>query len=117
MWTNNNVLRVGLTGNISFSFHEKLANIKEFVQKHNALQFVIFEFADLHNIDSGGAKHLISIADELTEAGLKVVFHSMKDYQQNIISANTFGEKLLILRLLSTKLKIYWKNLRNSLAK
>ncbi|HRG63412.1 MAG TPA: bifunctional SulP family inorganic anion transporter/carbonic anhydrase [Burkholderiales bacterium] len=93
LWTNNNVLRVGLAGNISFLSYEKLANIKEFVQNHKALQFVVFEFADLHNIDSGGAKHLISIADELTEAGLKVVFHSMKDYQQNIIIANTFGEK------------------------
>jgi carbonic anhydrase len=93
LWTNNNVLRVGLNGNISFLSYEKLATIQEFAQKQIGLQFVVFEFADLQNIDSGGAKHLINIADELTEAGLKVVFHSMKDYQQNIIIANTFGEK------------------------
>lgn len=105
LWTNNNVLRVGLTGNISFLSYEKLANIKEFVQEHKALQFVIFEFADLHNIDSGGAKHLISIADELTEAGLKVVFHSMKDYQQNIISANTFGEKNYYITITEHQIK------------
>ncbi len=105
LWTNNNVLRVGLTGNISFLSYEKLANIKEFVQTHQALQFVIFEFADLHNIDSGGAKHLIGIADELTEAGLKVVFHSMKDYQQSIISANTFGEKNYYITITEHQIK------------
>ena len=105
LWTNNNVLRVGLNGNISFLSYEKLATIQEFAQSQKGLQFVVFEFADLHNIDSGGAKHLISIADELTEAGLKVIFHSMKDYQQNIISANTFGEKNYYITITEHQIK------------
>ena len=89
LWTNKNVLRVSLTGNITFWSYDKLSQIKTFAATHPELQFVIFEFDKLHNIDVTGAKHLINIAREFGDLNIKCIFHGLTDEQQDIIQTNT----------------------------
>ncbi len=90
LWTNNNVLRVGLAGSITFMSYEKLAKIKDYALSEKGIRFVIFEFGMLQNIDSSGAKHLISIAQDLLDSSVKSIFHGMSDEQHKTITINTF---------------------------
>lgn len=90
LWTNNNVLRVGLAGSITFMSYEKLAKIKDYALSEKGIRFVIFEFGMLQNIDSSGAKHLISIAQDLLDSSVKSIFHGMSDEQHKTITTNTF---------------------------
>lgn len=90
LWTNNNVLRVGLAGSITFMSYEKLAKIKDYALSEKGIRFVIFEFGMLQNIDSSGAKHLISIAQDLQDSSVKSIFHGMSDEQHKTITINTF---------------------------
>lgn len=85
LWANKNVLRVSLTGNITFWSYDKLFKIEEFAAAHKGLRFVIFEFAKLQNIDNTGATHLIKIAKEMDSLNIKVIFHGLNDEQQNRI--------------------------------
>ena len=91
LWTNNNVLRVGLAGNITFMAYERLAKVKDFALTQAGLQFVIFEFAELQNIDSSGAKHLISIAQDLVDQEVKVILHGVNDEQQQVIDDSNYA--------------------------
>ncbi len=88
VWTNNNVVRMGLNGALSFLSYEKLLQLKEYALSQEQAHFVIFEFGQLQNVDTSGAKHLVSIAQELSDAGRQVIFHGMKDFQQAIINGN-----------------------------
>ncbi len=105
LWTNNNVLRVGLTGNISFLAYEKLATIKDYALSEKNIHFVIFEFAHLHNIDSNGAKHLIGIAQDLLDVNIKPIFHGMSNEQQSIISASTFENQPYMVTVTEYQIK------------
>lgn len=105
LWTNNNVLRVGLAGNISFLAYEKLATIKDYALSEKNIHFVIFEFSQLQNIDGNGAKHLIGIAQDLLEANIKPIFHGMSDEQQDIISANTLEEQPYMVTVTEYQIK------------
>lgn len=90
LWTNNNVLRVGLTGNLTFMSYERLEQIRDYAASEKDIHFVVFEFSMLHNLDSSGAKHLISIAEELNEMNITTIFHGAKDEQVEVLKANTF---------------------------
>ncbi len=92
LWTNQNVLRVGLNGNISILAYDDLTKIKDYALAQDHLEFVIFEFADLHKIDTSGAKHLIAVAKELKDEGIKVIFHSMNDEHKTTIEQNAHSE-------------------------
>jgi carbonic anhydrase len=74
-WTNNNVLRVSLTGNLTFMSFE---------------HFVIFEFALLQNLDSSGAKYLIDTTNELHKHKITSILHSPNSEHVKVIKANTF---------------------------
>ena len=89
LWTNKNVIRVGLKGNISILAYDDLNKIKEYALSQAHLQFVIFEFAETHRIDASGAKHLIAIAKELSDEEIQVVFHGLNDEQNAVIQQNT----------------------------
>lgn len=93
IWTNNNVLRVGLSGNITFLSQERLAKVKELVGKESDIHFVVFEFTMLQAMDSSGAKILINIANDLREMNIKTIFHGASDDIVKIIKANTFTTK------------------------
>ena len=88
LWTNNNVLRAGLAGNLTFMSYERLAKIKNIALKQDGLRFIIFEFADLQNIDANGANHLISIAQEILDGGINVIFHGVNDDHHKVIADN-----------------------------
>ncbi len=88
LWTNKNVLRVSLTGSITFWSYDKLLKIEEFAIAHKDLKFVIFEFDRLHNIDTTGATQLIKIAQKLNSFNIKVIFHKLNDKQQQAIGKN-----------------------------
>lgn len=90
LWTNNNVLRVGLAGSLTFLSYEKLARIKDYALNEKDIHFVVFEFAMLQNLDSSGAKHLISVAQDLLDLNIKPIFHGPSDEHIAIIQANTF---------------------------
>ncbi len=89
-WTNNNVLRVGLTGNLSFMSFDELAEIKKVAINDRNVHFVIFEFAALQNLDSSAAKFLIDITNELKKHKVSSIFHSPNSEQLKVIKANTF---------------------------
>lgn len=105
LWTNNNVLRVGLAGSITFMSYEKLAKIKDYALSEKGIHFVIFEFAMLQNIDSSGAKHLISIAQDLLDSNIKSIFHGMSDEQYATISANTFESQPYVTTIAEHQIK------------
>jgi len=85
LWTNKNVLRAGLTGNISILAYDDLNRIKEYTLNQGSIRFVIFEFTAVHKIDASGAKHLINIAKELADENRKTIFHAMTGEQYNLI--------------------------------
>lgn len=91
-WTNNNVLRVGLTGNLTFMSFDELAEIKKIAVTDKNVHFVIFEFTSLQNLDSTGAKSLIDITDELKKHNVSSIFHSPNSEHLKVIKANTFDE-------------------------
>lgn len=105
LWTNNNVLRVGLTGNLTFLSYEKLAKIKDYALADKSTHFVVFEFADLQNIDTSGVKHLLGVTSDLHEFNVRVIFHGMDDEQQDFIQNNTFGEKLYEITITEDQIK------------
>lgn len=90
LWTNNNVLRVGLAGSLTFLSYDKLVKIKDYALRENGIHFVVFEFGMLQNLDGSGAKHLISIAQDLAGFGIKSIFHGAGDEHLSIIKSNTF---------------------------
>lgn len=92
LWTNQNVLRVGLNGNISILAYDDLTKIKNYALSQDHLQFVIFEFGELQRIDVSGAKHLITIAKELGDKEIRVIFHGMSYEQQALIEQNVYME-------------------------
>lgn len=107
LWANKNVLRVSLTGNITFWSYEKLFKIEEFAVAHAGLKFVIFEFARLQNIDSTGASHLIKIAKELNNLNIKVIFHGLNDVQQNVIetTSNSDNNRPYLITITENEIK------------
>jgi carbonic anhydrase len=105
LWTNNNVLRVGLVGTISFMSYDKLVQIKEQALNNSSLHFVIFEFGQLQNLDASGAKHLLTISQELHELGLQVIFHAMKDHQSDVVLANADDNKSFTITITEYQIK------------
>ena len=89
LWTNNNVLRVSLSGTISFFSYEKLAKIQDYALSKSHIHFVIFEFNDVQNMDASGAKHLINVAQELANSRVEVIFHGMRDEVSHTILSST----------------------------
>ncbi|MEN9946729.1 MAG: hypothetical protein RLZZ293_1115 [Pseudomonadota bacterium] len=92
LWTNNHVLRVGMTGNLTFLSYDKLATILEFV-KHTATKFVIIEFAEVQHLDANGARHLFSLIHDLAEINIQTILHGMNDEQQIILRHNSLTNK------------------------
>lgn len=89
LWTNNNVLRVGLAGSLTFLSYEKLAKIKDYAASEKDIHFVVFEFAMLQNLDGSGAKHLISVAQDLADLNIKSIFHGAGDEHISVLKLNT----------------------------
>lgn len=92
LWTNQVVMRVGLTGGMTFWSFGRLNKLEEYVLEHTGLRFVVFEFNEVSGLDSSGAGHLITTAQTIASGGIKIIFHGLSQEQENIINANTQGE-------------------------
>ena len=85
LWKNNFVLRVSLTGSMTFWSFSRLTKLQEYVLEHKGLKFVIMEFSELRGLDSTGASHLIKTAKEISASGLKVIFHQLTTEHHTIM--------------------------------
>ena len=85
LWSNKSVIRISLSGNMSFWSFETLADIEEQVLNQAELKFVVFEFVDIQGMDSTGARHLNDTAQEISEHGINVIFHGTTNEQQRLL--------------------------------
>jgi len=87
LWNNQQVIRISLSGNITFLSFEKLNELKKQISQHKQLRFVIFEFEKLHSIDSAGCQHLIDTIEEINLTGLKVIIHGLTRDQYRLLKS------------------------------
>lgn len=94
LWSNNSVIRISLSGNMSFWSFEALGSITDSIlNDQDELQFVIFEFSEVNAIDNTGARHLIEAAQEIEACNIKVIFHGANTEQLKTLTANLVDEK------------------------
>jgi carbonic anhydrase len=84
LWTNEKVLRIELSGDMTFWSFEKISKIKSYIVNQKKLKVVIFEFAQLRGMDSSGALHLINLAKELKNNTIKVIFNRLDQQQEKV---------------------------------
>lgn len=106
IWKNNAVLRVSLTGSMTFWSFSRLSKLQEYVLEHKGLQFVIIEFSELRGLDSTGASHLIKTAQEIAASGLKVIFHQLINDYHAIIRNVESGDLPFIETMTEAEIKI-----------
>lgn len=88
LWANDQVLRISLSGNMTFWSFDKLNKLEHFISTHIKLKVVIFDFTDVRGIDLTGANHLENLARSISSTGLKVIFHDLRDDQEKLFSEN-----------------------------
>ena len=106
LWTNQVVMRVGLTGGMTFWSFDRLSKLEEYVLEHTGLRFVVFEFNEVSGLDSSGAGHLITAAQTIASGGIKIIFHGLSQEQENIINANTQGDHVWSYTHTESEIKI-----------
>lgn len=90
--SDKSTVRISLSGNMTFWAFEKLNDLQSQILSATELKFVIFEFANLHGIDSTGAKHLIDLANEININNIKVIFHGLNNKQQKVLASQLNSE-------------------------
>ncbi|MDQ5920083.1 MAG: carbonic anhydrase [Pseudomonadota bacterium] len=94
IWSNNAVIRVSLSGNMSFWSFETLNRIQDRVLvEQSEIKFVVFEFKEIQGIDNTGARDLIETAALLQNNQIKVIFHGLSEDQKQIINNMTLEEQ------------------------
>ena len=93
LWSNKSVIRITLSGNMSFWSFETLADIEEQVFNQSEIKFVVFEFKDVQGIDSTGARNLTDTATEISKHGIQVIFHGVSEEQQKLL-ANAINQEI-----------------------
>lgn len=106
LWSNQSVMRVGLTGGMTFWSFDRLHQLQEYVLEHNTLKVVIIDFSDIHGLDSSGAGHLMTTAQVIGSSGIKIVFHNMSPEQRDIINGNNGGGHLWYETVREDEIKI-----------
>lgn len=92
VWSNKSVIRISLSGNMSFWSFETLADIEAQILNQPELKFVVFEFEDIQGMDSTGALHLNNTAKEISEHSINVIFHGTTEAQQRLL-ANALNQE------------------------
>jgi carbonic anhydrase len=85
LWANKEVLRIGLSGNMTFWSFEKITSIENYIIEQNNLKFVILEFDSLKGMDPTGALHLVKLIKSVSASGVKVILHNLDDNQLAMI--------------------------------
>ena len=89
LWASKQVLRVSLTGGMTFWSFEKLNKIQNYIATCTKLRFIIFELDQLQGMDTTGARHLVNASKEIAVHGVKVIFHKPYGDQRKIIALAT----------------------------
>ena len=105
VWSNKSVIRISLSGNMSFWSFEPLHHIQEQVLQQDNIKFVIFEFYEVQGIDSNGAKHLIDTATEISNHKIKVIFHGMSTEQNKLLELIRTKEDPFTLTVTENQIK------------
>lgn len=92
LWATQEVLRISLSGSMTFWSFEKLERIQEYIVSHVKVKFVIFELDDLRGIDSTGISHFLKMINVIDGHGIKVILHAITKEQAKLLS-NTIGDK------------------------
>ena len=93
LWSNKSVIRISLSGNMSFWSFEALGEMQDQVLGQPDLKFVVFEFEDVQGMDSTGARHLTETAAEIFSHGIQVIFHGASEDQQKLLNSATNSEE------------------------
>lgn len=110
LWTNKKVLRVSLSGNMTFWSFEKLDKIRDHIATHSELRFVIFEFEALKGMDSTGASHLINVVKVIKTYGVEVILHELTGEQNRMLNIACSGEKPYIVTVTESEIKDILEN-------
>lgn len=86
LWTNRTVLRIDLSGSMTFWSFEKLSKFQAYVSSQTELRVVIFEFDNVHGMDSSGALHLVNVSKEINNYGITVIFNHLSEDQKKLLS-------------------------------
>ncbi|MFN8769983.1 MAG: SulP family inorganic anion transporter [Neisseriaceae bacterium] len=105
LWKNKEVLRIGLSGSMTFWSFDKLARIQEYILKHNDIKFVLFDFEDLRGMDQTGASHLLNMVRVIKSYGLEVILHDLSDEQKKTMDFVCADEKPYIITITESDVK------------
>lgn len=94
LWSNGEVLRISLSGSMTFWSFERLAKLERYIFHHEKLQVVIFDFSDLAGIDMTGASHLKNTGQELLAHGINPIFHALSLTQERLFTDVLFIKTL-----------------------
>lgn len=106
LWSNKSVIRISLSGNMSFWSFETLGEIQERVLDQDELQVVVFEFEEIHGMDSTGARHLTDTAQEISRHDVQVIFHGASADQKKVLNAATDGTKPFVYTITENDIKV-----------
>lgn len=85
LWTNETVLRIDLSGSMTFWSFEKMNNLQKHINSEAKLRVVIFEFSELKGMDSSGALHLVNTSKEISNKGITVIFNHLTHMQKKLL--------------------------------
>ncbi|MBP9743549.1 MAG: bifunctional SulP family inorganic anion transporter/carbonic anhydrase, partial [Burkholderiales bacterium] len=86
IWSNNSVIRVSLSGNMSFWSFATLTQVQEQILDNSGIKFVVFEFNDIQGIDNTGARDLLETAATINSQNVKVIFHRLSEEQKQVLN-------------------------------
>jgi carbonic anhydrase len=104
--TNKSVVRIGLSGNLSFWSFDILGDIQEKVLDNDLIKFVIFEFQDVQKIDSNGARNLIELSQEITSHQIAVILHGVSDDGKKILNSVSDNQTKIIYTITENDIKL-----------
>ena len=96
---NNEIVRIGLNGSISFSSFQIFTRVIKKIQKFKNVKVVIFEFEKVNKIDSMGVNNLIEETRLLYNCGVKVIFHGGSDILNKKITESVYHEQFYIFTI------------------
>lgn len=93
LWKNKEVLRIGLSGSMTFWSFDKLESIQDYILTNNPIKFVLFDFGDLRGMDQTGASHLLNLVRVVKSNDIEVILHDLSDEQLKVMEFVCPGEK------------------------
>ncbi|MBY0379472.1 MAG: bifunctional SulP family inorganic anion transporter/carbonic anhydrase [Burkholderiales bacterium] len=105
LWANKEVLRIGLSGNMTFWSFDKLERVQEYVLQHTEIKFVLFDLESLRGMDQTGASHLLNIVKVIKSSGIQVIIHDLSDEQVKVMDFICPDQKPYIATITESQIK------------